>query len=101
MSGLKPFRKIKATDRELANVQDQVASVLGPISRVTILNGVQIDGVLLTTAGVTLDHLLTRQPLGWFIVDADAAATVYRSAWNDRNITLVSSAPVTTSIWIY
>lgn len=98
---MKPFRKVKVSDRELANVQDQVASVLVPLSKNALIDGVQIDGVVLTTSGAVVDHLLKRQPLGWFIVDQNAAATVYRSDWNDRNISLISSATVTVSLWIY
>lgn len=98
---MKPFRKVKVTDRELANVQDAVSSVLGPLSKNTLIDGVQIDGLIITTVGLTLPHQLKRQPLGWFVVDTTAAATVYRSAWDDKNITLVSSATTTVSIWIY
>ena len=33
-----------------------------------------------------------KTPEGWRITDIDAAATVYRSAWDDKTITLTASA---------
>lgn len=40
-------------------------------------------------------------PAGWLIVDVDAATSVFRSAWDDRSITLQSSANCTARVWVF
>jgi len=52
-----------------------------------------------------IDHKLTigigKTPNGWQIIDIDAAATVYRSAWDDKTITLVASANCTVQLEVF
>lgn len=98
---IKPFRRIKVMDRETSQVQDQIADTLIPISKVTLLNGIQIDNIQVTSSAIVFNHQLNRQPLGWFIVDQQGAGSVHRVDWNTKNIELASSADVTISIWVY
>lgn len=48
--------------------------------------------VTLAVGSRTVQHGLGRTPAGWRIIDIEAAATVYRSAWTEKTLTLVSDA---------
>lgn len=98
---MKAFRKIKVYDRELDQVQSNIGNIIGPILKSPLIDGVQINGVVLSTSPTSVQHLLKRVPQGWFIVDSNAAATVYRTDWDLNKVILIASAPVTVSIWIY
>jgi len=68
-----------------------------PTNNISILN----DVVLIN--GVTvIDHKLGRNMQGWFLVDINAAATIYRSApLNDKTLTLTSNAVATVSLGVF
>jgi hypothetical protein len=79
------------------------ASQLNPILANPILNGQQIDGIILVSGTpLVVYHSLGQIPQGWFLVDNIAACEVYRTqAFNSKTITLEASANTTVSIWIY
>jgi hypothetical protein len=97
---LKLFRKIKVTDRELSQVQDNVAQILQPLSKNALLDGTFVT-VDLTSGSNTIAHRLQRLPLGWVITDRDTAATVYRTAWDSANIFLTASGTVSVTLYVY
>lgn len=68
-----------------------------PLNGVTILPNIKLNN------GVTIiNHLLQQTQQGWYLVDIQGAATVYRSApFNSTTLTLTSSAAVTVSIGVY
>lgn len=79
------------------------ATTINKVLAEPILSGLQIDDIVLTS-GVTkqINHLLQRLPQGWFIVDQNAAASIFRAApYNIYTLALQSSANVTISIWVY
>jgi hypothetical protein len=86
---------------ELAN--PKWASSLNPLLALPLVNGQQLDGIILVAnKPQNINHSLGQLPKGWYIVDINAAATVYRTQpFNDKTITLESSANATISIWIY
>lgn len=71
--------------------------IKNPLNNVTILNNVSlINGV------TVINHLLGQMQQGWFLVDIDGAATIYRSApLNDLTLTLTSDASVVVSIGVF
>lgn len=71
--------------------------LLNPLNSVTILKNVPLNN------GITIiNHLLGRMQQGWFLVDVDGAATVYRSsAFNNTVLTLTSNAAVNCSIGVF
>lgn len=95
------MRRIKTNDRNLDQVQTNVAQIIDPISKVQLLKGILIENVTITSGGTTIDHLLKRQPLGWMIVDTNTASTIYRTAWSVNTITLVAGTTTVASIWIF
>lgn len=98
---MKLFRKIKTSTNDVMQLQNQVEQVLNPITKKEILDGVLLKDIIVTTAGIDVEHALLRQPLGWILVDNQADATVYRTFWSDRILTLSSSATTTISIWVF
>jgi len=86
---------------ELANTK--WASVLNRIISIPFLSGNQIDGIKLTAnVPLAINHLLQRMPQGWFLVDNNANAVIWRAAaFTNTTITLEASATTTISIWVY
>ena len=85
-------------------------------STISILNGRLIEtsaiangqsAPLVLTAGKdnVVQHTLGRPAKGWFVVNANAAATVYQSKSTNpvpnQQILLVTSATVTVSLWVF
>lgn len=97
---MKPFRKIRTDDRELDQVQSNIANVLTPISKAKIIDGAYVDVVLVSGTN-RVGHKLNRKPEGWVIGDRDSAADVYRTAWDDRTVDLVSSGDLSCRIWFF
>lgn len=79
------------------------AAEINPILAKPILAGNQINGILLAANTPTaINHLLQRTPQGWFLVDINASAAVWRTTtWTTTTITLETSAKVTISLYIY
>jgi len=99
---LKAFRKIKVSDRELDQVQQNVLAAFGPLTKIEILQGRQINAVDLTTTAVNVAHGLGRQPLGYIVTDLNKNAVVFRTDWDANFISLQSSATGTiVSLWVY
>lgn len=82
-------------------MQTNVAQVLESLIAIPLLDGVLIKEVPVTTTGVKVSHLLRRQPVGWIIVDQNAAGSVYRTAWDVNSITLQSSANTQINMWVF
>ena len=58
--------------------------------------------ITVTISGSTqINHLLNRQPSGWFVVDKTATADVWRVSWSDKVLVLKSSTPITCKILVY
>lgn len=71
--------------------------LFNPLNQVAILENVSLQ------AGVNvLNHMLGQNMQGWFLVDVQGIATIYRSQpFNDQTLTLTVSAPVTVSIGVF
>lgn len=83
-------------------MQTKWKAILDPLIE-NPLNGLSIlANVQLNNGTTVINHKLDRTMQGWFLVDIQGAATVYRSAaFNDLTLTLTSSAPVTVSIGVF
>jgi hypothetical protein len=99
------MEKIQTADPNLQKIQDNVSKALARIERKEWMGGVILRGVELTGGTDTaVDHGLGREPLGWMVVDANAAATYYQgsttNAHPDRTLFLRASATVTVDLWV-
>lgn len=78
------------------------SSILNPLLKKVLPQGLLLSNVALANGDTTINHLLSRQMIGWFLTDIDGAAQIYRSQpLNDKTLTLTSSAAVTVSIWVF
>ena len=82
--------------------QTRWKSQLDPLLANSLNNVSLLSNISLAIGANTINHLLGRAQQGWFLVDIQGAATVYRSQpFNSTTLTLTSSAPVTVSIGVY
>lgn len=96
------FRKITTGNREVMRFQENVDEVFKQLRTATILDGVLVNNVTITTAGVMVSHTLDRQPLGWIVVDRTNANAVHRTAWNSKTLSLTATTgSVTISLWVF
>lgn len=98
---MKPYRKFRTQNVDLDRVQDRVADTFQQFVSNPLLDGIIIDVTFDSPSTKEISHLLSRQPLGWFLVDNTAAATVYRSAWSSRTLTLVSDSATTLKVYVF
>lgn len=98
---IRNFKKSQTTNSELDKVQDDISYVLQPILQSAIINGVQVNGVLIGTGPTSVNHGLGRTPLGCIIVDRDAAPVPWTLSKNKQTIVLQASSSVTVNLWIY
>lgn len=85
----------------LSATQTQWSALLNPILANPILSGRLLTVPLIL--GVTVvNHGLQRNLRGWFVVDQNAQANLYRSQpLNDLTLTLTSDAAVTVTLWVF
>jgi len=98
---IQQFRKLKVESRELDQVQQNIGLVLNQVTKLPFNDGTLVTNIILPAGSSRVNHKLSRQPLGFYIVDTTAAATIYREAWDVNTITFNASAPVTISIVVF
>ena len=84
-------------------MQSKWKAILDQIIQIPMLNGRDIVGVQLI-GGVpkTINHLLGRKQQGWFLTDINADTNVWHiGLFNDKTITLQSSATTTINLRVY
>lgn len=78
------------------------ASILNPLLGNLLTQGILLPNITLVIGNNVINHRLGRKQLGWYIVDVNAASSIYRSAdLNDLTLTLNSSADCIVSIWAF
>jgi hypothetical protein len=85
-------------------MQTSWANQINPVLANLLIQGQLLQNQQLIDGTTVINHKLGRTPLGWFLVSPQAAATVYQAAQQPNpnlTLTLVSSAAVTTSIWVF
>ena len=83
-------------------MQTKWASEINPVLA-NPLNGVTIlKNISLINGTTIVNHLLQQVQQGWFLIDIQGAATIYRNAaFNNLTLSLHSNADVTVSIGVY
>ena len=76
---------------------------LDPILANPMLSGNSVSDIdLVASTPQAINHLLGRSPQGWFLTDNIADSVVWRTQpFNNKTITLESSATTTISIWVF
>lgn len=91
-----------STHLSLADLLTKWSSDLNPLLA-NPLNNVQIiPNISLINGATVINHKLGKNMQGWFLVDQQGPATIYRSApMNSLTLTLTSSAAVVVSIGVF
>lgn len=79
------------------------AASLNPLLANTLIQGSQIDGIILTAGKpVAINHNLGQLPNGFIVVDNIASSNIWRTQpFTTTVLTLQASANTTISIWVY
>jgi hypothetical protein len=86
----------------LSMMQTQWKSKLDPILANPINATSILESIPLKVGVNVINHLLGQVQQGWYISDINGIATIYRSApFNDKTLTLTSSAAVTVNINVF
>lgn len=95
--------RLQVADEDLRKVQDRILSVLNPLAKVPILDGVLVTGVSVSATAVDVAHGLQRLPLGYIVVGLSADARVWETRANRSatRITLTASAAATVDLWVF
>lgn len=101
----KSFRKVVGQDRELNQVQSNVAQAVSEFIKSPLLDGRLIEDLSLTTSSTRIEHKLGRVPRGYLIVKRNANAQVYDTLSSEGSpelfLPLTASGNVTVSLWIF
>lgn len=77
-------------------------AALDPVLAQPLNSSNLVQNVALINGTTVVNHGLGRKPQGWIISDANAAATIYRSApFNSLTLSLTSNAAVTISLVVF
>jgi len=98
---LRTFRHLYSRDEFLQRLQSNIADSFNSILKVLLLDGNTLTVTLAAGVASGVSHKLGRQPEGWIIVDKDASASVYRTAWDKNSLTLISDANVNLKVWVF
>lgn len=89
-------------DRLLQQAQDAIHATLREVSDLEEIKGVAIRGLTLTTTSQALAHGLGRRPIGWRLIDKTTSGDAYRTAWDDRTISLrAASGTLSCDVWVW
>ena len=90
------------SNQPLMMLQTRWASILNPVLSNPLTAPTILTNISLQTGTNVIDHKLGQTQQGWFITDIQGAASIYRSAaFNDKTLTLTSSAPVVISLGVF
>jgi hypothetical protein len=70
------------------------------IDEAEMLTGIFIE-TQVDVIPTAINHKLQREPSGWFLMDIQGNAVVWRTAWDTSTITLQSTALVTIGLWVF
>lgn len=89
-------------DPTLTQMQSVWKANITPAIQSPILQGHQLNDIKLVVGSNTINHKLQRMQQGWFVVDQNGSASIYRSApLNATTLALTSNAAVTVSLWVF
>lgn len=92
----------QSDDKNFSLMQSQWRAVLNPIIAIPMLQGLQLNDIVLNAGVNVINTRLSRKQQGWLITDIDASSQLFRSApFNSQTLTLTASSPCTVSLWVY
>ena len=97
---LKPLKTIQQLDYSTSRIQGYLQEFLAQLMPNPFITGIILDVSILTT-DTPLNHGLQTEPSGWFIIDKNANANVWKISQSDKQLVLRASAAVTVRIWVF
>ena len=97
---LNPLKKVNVSDYNLQKIQGYTRDFAGQFIANPFIVGRILD-LDLTTTATAFNHGLQQTPTGWIILDKNSNADVWRTAWDERTITLDASASTTIKLWVF
>ena len=102
---IKDFESINTTDSDIRELQYRLSTVLRPVTKAPILDGVLLEDIALSTSSTDVPHKLGRAARGYIPVKMNASANVYdeESSNGDKEnfLKLKASASVTVNLWVF
>lgn len=101
-----PFKKVRAADPVIEQLQIAIQLPLKDISSRLILDGQLLKDIpILTGQTNVIDHKLQRSLVGYFVVRNSANSVIWDSQGSngtpDLNLKLLCSADTTVSLWVF
>lgn len=97
---LKTLKTLQTENYELSKIQGYTKEFASQLEGNKFLTGISLT-IHITTAGISVDHKLGKVPSGWIITDINSNAVIWRVSWDDKKISLDSSATSTITIWVF
>lgn len=92
----------QSQSKEMSLMQTNWASQINPVLSNDLINGIALDAIDLIIGSNTINHLLGRKQVGWFITDINVPSMIYRSQpLSATTLTLTSSAVCTVNLWVF
>lgn len=100
---MKNFNKIHTESREINQIQQNIKDAVDSIVKNPLLDGVLVHGINLTASqNNEIAHTLSRNVIGWIVVDQNAQAQIWRGqASSSRFVNLLTSNNVTVSVYFF
>ena len=96
-----PPKRVQSEDRVLNAVQDGLIEFARGVCGFPAIDGVRKQSIAVATTETQIAHGLQRVPQGWIVTDIIGAATVRRTGWDARYITLRASTACTVDLLIF
>lgn len=87
------------------DAQNKWATILDKVVVNPIINGQQLNDIVLKTGPNVINHKLGRKLQGWYVVGQNGPASIYDTQASNQlpalTLNLTSDADVTIAIWVY
>ena len=97
--------RIQNQNVETQRYFDQLSQAVSQLGSVSLLDGVLLEGIELSSGDNSVSHKLGRKLRGWIITRKRASATVYDKQDSNTNpnktLTLNASAAVSVDLWVF
>ena len=102
---LRKYERVSSKDPEINRVQDRLDSAFVTIFKSSIIDGILIENLHLSTSTLEIPHKLGRRFIGFLNANTNANDTIYRDASSTSNpsefIALKASGSVTAKVWVF
>lgn len=92
----------QTADRILSQMQTYWASQINPLLSNPLSNGILLENITIINGVNVINHMLSRNQLGWLVSDMTTAITLFRSQpFNSKTLTLTSSGAGLISLYVF